>query len=234
MAECGDEQGVKFFCCGGEGCNVISDYFSALPRFFKATICCFKDTTIGNCLTCSGNVVADLKAVVMVQMWLAIAQVILVAALIGSIVAASKVTETAEDKPDATAAFIALVPTLIFTSIIICFVYSLNYYGVIERKGLCCCIPCCWCMEGSLVMYLMGGLSVLGGIGNLAKAFMTETDGNQTVKAILFLSALPVTLFQLYGGVLMIKIGGLSEDERDKELVGSDEEAPNSDEEYYN
>lgn len=231
MAECGDENSVKFFCCGGEGCNVLTNYFSMLPKFFSAAICCFKGTSIGNCLTCKGNVVADLQAVLMIQMWGVIIQVVATFAVVGTAIAGMDTTPQQEDQKTETLA--ALIPMMLFQAVLIAFLYSLTYYGVVQRNGLCCCIVCCWCMEGDLVMYLIGGLSIIGGICNLGKAIMTETDGDMVVKSVLFLTAVPVALFQLYTGVLVIKIAGLTEAERKQNLAESgDEEAPDDEEDY--
>lgn len=232
MAECGDENNVKFFCCGGEGCNVFAHYFSMLPEFFKATIFCCKGTSIGNCLTCKGNIVADLKAVLMVQMWLLIFQGVVTFAFLGAAVNAVEAPPQAEQQTfDQTQALMAMIPLY---AVMVCFVFSLNYYGVVHRNGLCCCIPCCWCIEGDLVMYLIGALSILGGCSNLGKAMMTETDGDMKIKAILFLSSLPSSLFAFYTGVLVIKIAGLSEEERKHDLAESgDEEAPGSEDMDY-
>lgn len=201
-----------------------------LPEFFKAAIFCCKGTSIGDCLTCKGNVVADLKAVLMVQMWLVIIQVVVTFTFVGAAVNAAAVPPQAEND-NSGAELIAMV---IVSAVMVCFLFSLNYYGLVQRNGLCCCIPCCWCIEGDLVMYLIGALSILSGCSNLGKAMMTETDGDMTIKAILFLSSLPVSLFAFYTGVLIIKIAGLSEEERKHDLAESgDEEAPGSEDMDY-
>lgn len=232
MAECGDENGVKFFCCGGEGCNVIAQYFSTLPKCFSAAIFCCRGTSIGDCLTCKGNVVADLQAVLMVQMWLLVIQLCVTFATVGAALTAIATTPQAEEQTSE--AWSVLIPLMVLYSVMICFIFSLNRYGLVERNGLCCCVPCCWCIEGDLVMYLIGALSILGGILNLGKAMMTETDGDMKIKAILFLSTLPAALFSFYTGVLVVKIAGLSEAERKRDLAESDdEEAPGS-EDYEN
>eukprot|EP00929_Paragymnodinium_shiwhaense_P084839 TRINITY_DN453_c0_g2_i2.p1 TRINITY_DN453_c0_g2~~TRINITY_DN453_c0_g2_i2.p1 ORF type:complete len:243 (-),score=59.21 TRINITY_DN453_c0_g2_i2:192-920(-) len=233
MAEFGDEGSLKVFCCGGQGCGVVKEYVDSLSKFFGVMFCWFKGTTIGDCLTCKGNVVADLQAVIMAQMWSSICQVLLIFTLLGGLVAgggamagasAQASPEGGQGSAEAGAALgSGMVMMGVMYSGIICLNYSFTYFGLVRRNGLLCCPCLCCCIEGDLVMYLMSCLMALGGVSMLGNLVLTK-DTEMKDKAIGLLAALPGAMMQFYGAFFLCKIAGMSEAERKQDLAESDDE----------
>eukprot|EP00929_Paragymnodinium_shiwhaense_P034503 TRINITY_DN18760_c0_g2_i2.p1 TRINITY_DN18760_c0_g2~~TRINITY_DN18760_c0_g2_i2.p1 ORF type:complete len:179 (+),score=22.66 TRINITY_DN18760_c0_g2_i2:133-669(+) len=80
--ECGDESTAKLLCCGGNDYHMVKDYLGTLTAFRGVVFSWFKGTTILSCLRCKGNMLREMQAVLLAQMWITAVQMVVVAAVV--------------------------------------------------------------------------------------------------------------------------------------------------------
>eukprot|EP00929_Paragymnodinium_shiwhaense_P034504 TRINITY_DN18760_c0_g2_i3.p1 TRINITY_DN18760_c0_g2~~TRINITY_DN18760_c0_g2_i3.p1 ORF type:complete len:164 (+),score=32.90 TRINITY_DN18760_c0_g2_i3:133-624(+) len=156
--ECGDESTAKLLCCGGNDYHMVKDYLGTLTAFRGVVFSWFKGTTILSCLRCKGNMLREMQAVLLAQMWITAVQMVVVAAVVFFYFAKNSIDSCKNaEMGHCIWDVMTIVMHFAVPLLLVCFGTSVAHFGIVLRPGRFLCLPCCCCcVEGHVALYRGG------------------------------------------------------------------------------